>query len=77
MLTDAKVRTLKSLEKSYRILDAERLYIEVRPTVKKFGDSNLSYMEKKGLLVLANTLQYHFRMLVSLKTRLKLNLLKA
>lgn len=35
MLTDAKVRTLKPQEKSYRLLDAERLYIEVRPTGKK------------------------------------------
>ena len=35
MLSDTKVKTLKPKEKSYRILDAERLYIEVRPTGKK------------------------------------------
>ncbi|WP_462176298.1 tyrosine-type recombinase/integrase [Acinetobacter baumannii] len=31
-LTDAKIKTLKPQEKVYRILDADRLYIEVRPT---------------------------------------------
>lgn len=34
-LTDAKIKTLKPKEKLYRILDADRLYIEVRPTGKK------------------------------------------
>lgn len=34
-LTDAKIKTLKPLDKMYRILDAERLYIEVRPTGAK------------------------------------------
>lgn len=31
-LTDAKIKTLKPQEKVYRILDADRLYIEVRPS---------------------------------------------
>ncbi|MDC4813827.1 tyrosine-type recombinase/integrase [Acinetobacter baumannii] len=31
-LTDAKIKTLKPQEKVYRLLDADRLYIEVRPT---------------------------------------------
>ena len=31
-LTDAKIKTLKPQDKVYRILDADRLYIEVRPT---------------------------------------------
>jgi integrase len=31
-LSDAKIKTLKPQEKIYRILDADRLYIEVRPT---------------------------------------------
>lgn len=35
MLTDAKVRTLKPKDKTYRLLDTERLYIEIRPTGKK------------------------------------------
>lgn len=34
-LSDAKIKTLKSQDKIYRILDADRLYIEVRPTGKK------------------------------------------
>lgn len=35
MLSDAKIKTLKPREKMYRLLDAERLYIEVRPSGKK------------------------------------------
>lgn len=35
-LTDAKIKTLKPQEKVYRLLDADRLYIEVRPTGAKF-----------------------------------------
>lgn len=31
-LSDAKIRTLKPQEKTYRILDADRLYIEIRPS---------------------------------------------
>ena len=50
MLTDAKVRTLKSLEKSYRILDAERLYIEVRPTGKKIWRFKFVLHGKEGTI---------------------------
>ncbi|MEA1231113.1 integrase arm-type DNA-binding domain-containing protein [Acinetobacter sp. IRS14] len=35
-LTDAKIKTLKPQEKVYRLLDADRLYIEVRPSGAKF-----------------------------------------
>ena len=35
MLSDAKVKSLKPTEKIYRVLDAEKLYIEVRPSGKK------------------------------------------
>lgn len=35
MLSDTKIKTLKPKEKMYRVLDSERLYIEVRPTGKK------------------------------------------
>lgn len=31
-LTDTKIKTLRPKDKTYRILDADRLYIEVRPT---------------------------------------------
>ncbi|MFZ0022285.1 tyrosine-type recombinase/integrase [Acinetobacter sp.] len=48
MLTDAKVKTLKSKEKSYRILDAERLYIEVRPTGKKVWRFKFTLHGKEG-----------------------------
>ena len=34
-LSDAKIKTLKPQEKTYRILDADRLYIEVRPSGAK------------------------------------------
>lgn len=34
-LSDAKIKTLKPEEKTYRILDGDRLYIEVRPTGAK------------------------------------------
>lgn len=35
MLSDTKIKSLKPKEKMYRVLDAERLYIEVRPSGKK------------------------------------------
>lgn len=50
MLTDAKVRTLKPKEKSYRILDAERLYIEVRPTGKKIWRFKYTLHGKEGTI---------------------------
>ena len=35
MLTDTKVRQAKSTEKSYKIYDADGLYIEIAPTGAK------------------------------------------
>ena len=34
-LSDVKIKTLKPKDKVYRILDSDRLYIEVRPTGAK------------------------------------------
>lgn len=34
MLSDTKIKSLKSKEKVYRVLDAERLYIEIRQSEK-------------------------------------------
>ena len=50
MLTDAKVRTLKPQEKSYRLLDAERLYIEVRPTGKRIWRFKYTLHGKEGTI---------------------------
>lgn len=50
MLTDAKVKTLKPKEKVYRILDAERLYIEVRPTGTKVWRFKFTLNGKEGTL---------------------------
>ncbi|MCH7391802.1 tyrosine-type recombinase/integrase [Acinetobacter dispersus] len=48
MLSDTKIRTLKPDEKMYRVLDAERLYIEVRPTGKKVWRLKYSLDGKEG-----------------------------
>ncbi|VXA55272.1 Integrase [Acinetobacter proteolyticus] len=48
MLSDAKIRTLKADEKMYRVLDAERLYIEVRPTGKKVWRLKYTLDGKEG-----------------------------
>ena len=50
MLNDTKVRTLKPQEKSYRLLDAERLYIEVRPTGKKIWRFKYTLHGKEGTI---------------------------
>lgn len=50
MLSGAKVRTLKPQEKSYRILDAERLYIKVRPTGKKIWRFKFVLHGKEGTI---------------------------
>lgn len=50
MLTDAKVKTLKPKEKTYRLLDAERLYIEVRPTGTKIWRFKFTLHGKEGSL---------------------------
>ncbi|WP_180116575.1 integrase arm-type DNA-binding domain-containing protein [Acinetobacter sp. YH12096] len=50
MLSDAKVKTLKPKDKSYRILDAERLYIEVRPTGTKIWRFKYTLNGKEGTI---------------------------
>ena len=50
MLTDAKVKTLKPKDKVYRILDGERLYIEVRPTGTKIWRFKFTLHGKEGTL---------------------------
>lgn len=50
MLTDAKVKTLKPKDKVYRLLDAERLYIEVRPTGKKIWRFKYTANGKEGTI---------------------------
>ena len=41
MLKDTQVKNLKPQDKPYRKLDADRLYIEVRPSGKKFDSQIL------------------------------------
>ncbi|WP_296284634.1 integrase arm-type DNA-binding domain-containing protein [uncultured Acinetobacter sp.] len=48
MLTDAKVKTLKPKDKLYRILDTQRLYIEVRPTGTKIWRYKFVLNGKEG-----------------------------
>ncbi|MGN5753108.1 tyrosine-type recombinase/integrase [Acinetobacter calcoaceticus] len=48
MLSDSKLKTLKPTEKMYRILDAERLYIEVRPSGKKIWRFKYTLNGKEG-----------------------------
>lgn len=48
MLSDAKVKVLKPKDKVYRILDAERLYIEVRPTGTKIWRFKFTHNGKEG-----------------------------
>lgn len=50
MLSDTKVKTLKPKDKIYRILDAERLYIEVRPTGTKIWRFKFTISGKEGTL---------------------------
>lgn len=50
MLTDAKIKTLKPKDKLYRILDAERLYIEVRTTGKKIWRFKFTLNGKEGTI---------------------------
>ena len=49
MLSDTKIKSLKPKEKIYRVLDAERLYIEVRPTGKKLWRFKYTLNGKKVL----------------------------
>lgn len=48
MLSDTKIKSLKPKEKLYRVLDAERLYIEVRPTGKKIWRFKYTLNGKEG-----------------------------
>ena len=50
MLSDTKIKSLKSKEKVYRVLDAERLYIEVRPTGKKIWRFKYTLNGKEGTI---------------------------
>lgn len=51
-LSDAKIKTLKAQEKFYRILDADRLYIEVRPTGAKVWRLKFTLNGKEGSISL-------------------------
>ncbi len=48
MLSDTKVKSLKPKEKLYRVLDGERLYIEVRPSCKKIWRLKFVFEGKEG-----------------------------
>lgn len=69
MLKDTQVKNLKSKEKSYRILDADRLYIEVRPSGKKVWIHKFSLNKKEGSITygeypsitIAEAREYHAR----------------
>lgn len=50
MLTSMKSQNFKITRKSYRILDAERLYIEVRPTGKKIWRFKFVLHGKEGTI---------------------------
>lgn len=54
MLSDTKIKTLKPKDKMYRILDAERLYIEVRPTGKKIWRFKYVFNGKEGSISLGD-----------------------
>lgn len=48
MLSDTKIKSLKPLDKMCRVLDAERLYIEVRPSGKKIWRFKYTLNDKEG-----------------------------
>ncbi|NAR78988.1 tyrosine-type recombinase/integrase [Acinetobacter haemolyticus] len=52
MLSDTKIKSLKPAEKMYRVLDAERLYIEVRPSGKKVWRLKYTLNGKEGTISL-------------------------
>lgn len=52
MLSDTKIKSLKPKEKLYRILDRERLYIEVRPSGKKIWRLKFVFEGKEGSISL-------------------------
>lgn len=53
-LTDAKIKTLKPQEKVYRILDSDRLYIEVRPTGAKVWRFKFTFNGKESSMSLGD-----------------------
>ena len=50
MLSDTKIKSLKPKDKMYRVLDAERLYIEVRPSGKKIWRFKYTLNGKEGTI---------------------------
>ncbi|KXZ72112.1 tyrosine-type recombinase/integrase [Acinetobacter venetianus] len=52
MLSDTKIKSLKPAEKMYRVLDAERLYIEIRPSGKKVWRLKYTLNGKEGTISL-------------------------
>ena len=52
MLSDTKIKSLKPKDKMYRVLDAERLYIEVRPSGKKIWRFKYALNGKEGTISL-------------------------
>ncbi|WP_026470120.1 tyrosine-type recombinase/integrase [Alkanindiges illinoisensis] len=52
MLTDAKIRNLKPKDKMYRLLDADRLYIEVKPNGSKLWRYKFVLDEKESSMSL-------------------------
>ena len=50
MLSDTKIKSLKPKDKMYRVLDAERLYIEVRPSGKKIWRFKYALNGKEGTI---------------------------
>lgn len=52
MLTDLKIKALKPKEKPFKLLDGDRLYIEVRPSGKKFWRMRFKLKGKDGLFTI-------------------------
>ncbi len=53
MLTDTKLRTLKSRESAYRIADTDGLCIEVRPSGAKVWRYRYRYAGKPSIITMA------------------------
>lgn len=69
MLKDTQVKNLKPKDKPYRVLDMERLYIEVRPSGKKVWIHKFTLNKKEGTITygeypaitIAEAREYHTR----------------
>lgn len=48
-LSDAKIRSAKPKEKAYKLLDAEGLYLEVRPTGRKYWRYRFNIKNSEGM----------------------------